>query len=120
MARVVATAAVEELCDRDLGEPEGIVEFTVDEQAAVRGDPGAVEFELNPAVESAPQRELSGFTRWYPMIATLRSHQHHDSNSRNGRSRHHPFNSSGKSGLEGSRSGDFGRVAAVGRAAQAG
>jgi hypothetical protein len=29
MARVVATAAVEELRDRDLGEPEGIVEFPV-------------------------------------------------------------------------------------------
>ncbi|MDF2975205.1 MAG: hypothetical protein K0R61_5655 [Microvirga sp.] len=47
MARVVATAAVEELCDRDLGEPEGIVEFTV-------GD---------PAVESGPQRQLFGFAR---------------------------------------------------------
>ncbi len=56
MARVVATAAVEELCDRDLGEPEGIVEFTVGEQAAVRRDPDAVEFELDPAVERGPQR----------------------------------------------------------------
>jgi hypothetical protein len=68
MACVVATATVEELCDRDLGEPEGIVEFTVGEQAAVRGDPGAVEFELDPAVENGPQRELFGFTRRVPHV----------------------------------------------------
>jgi hypothetical protein len=66
MARVVATAAVEELCDRDLGEPEGIVEFTVGEQAAVRGDPGTVKFELDTAVESGPQRQLFGFIRRAP------------------------------------------------------
>ena len=46
MARVLAAAAVEELGDRDLGEPEGVVELAVGEQAAIRGDPGAVEFEL--------------------------------------------------------------------------
>jgi hypothetical protein len=62
MARVVATAAVEELCDRDLGEPEGIVELPVGEQAAVRGDPGAVELELDPAVEIDPQRLRCRFT----------------------------------------------------------
>ena len=42
--------------------PEGIVEFTVGEQAAVRRDPDAVEFELDPAVESGPQMGLFGFT----------------------------------------------------------
>ena len=43
--RGLAAAAVEELCDRHIGEPEGAVEFAVDEQAAVRGDPRAVELE---------------------------------------------------------------------------
>ena len=58
VARVLAAAAVEELGDRDIGEPKGIVELTVGEQAAVGGDPGAVEFELDPAVEIGPQRRL--------------------------------------------------------------
>jgi hypothetical protein len=50
VACVLATAAVEELQERDVGEPEGIVEFTVDEQATVRSGPGTAEFELDPAV----------------------------------------------------------------------
>src|SRR5829696_10022134 len=33
------------------GETEGVVQLAVGEQAAVRGDPGAVELELEPAVE---------------------------------------------------------------------
>ena len=66
VARVLATSAVEELGDRDLGEPEALVELTVGEQPAVGGDPGTVEFELDPAVESGPQRQLSGFTRHVP------------------------------------------------------
>ena len=62
VARVLAASAFEELRDRDLGEPEGIVKFPVSEQAAVRGDPGAVEFELDPAVEIDPQRLRCCFT----------------------------------------------------------
>jgi hypothetical protein len=46
VARVLAASAVEELRDRDLGEPQNVVQLTVGEQAAVGGDPGAVEFEL--------------------------------------------------------------------------
>jgi hypothetical protein len=53
VACVPATAAVEELRDRDVGEPEGIVEFTVGEQTTVRTDPGAMEFELDPAGSEA-------------------------------------------------------------------
>jgi hypothetical protein len=63
MAGVLATAAVEELRGRDLGEPQSIVEFAVGEQTAVGGDPRPVEFELDPAIESGPQRQLFGFTR---------------------------------------------------------
>jgi hypothetical protein len=39
---------------------------SIREQAAVGGDPGAVEFQLDPPVESGPQRQLSGFTRRVP------------------------------------------------------
>ena len=42
MARVPATAAVEELRDRHGGEPEGVIQLAVSEQTAVRGDLGAV------------------------------------------------------------------------------
>jgi hypothetical protein len=63
VACVPATAAVEQLCDRDVGEPEGIIEFTVREQADVGSDPGTVEFKLDPAIENGSQRRLFGFTR---------------------------------------------------------
>jgi hypothetical protein len=66
VARVLATAAVEELRDRHVGEPEGIIELAVREQTAVRGDLGAVEFKFDPAVENGPQRQLFGFTRHVP------------------------------------------------------
>jgi hypothetical protein len=71
MAHVPTASAIEELRDRDLREPEGIVEFAVGQQAAVRGDPRAVEFELDPAVERGPQRGLSAFTRLVPHDLTL-------------------------------------------------
>jgi hypothetical protein len=54
VARVLATAAVEELRDRHGGEPEGIIKLAVCEQTAVRGALGAVEFKLDPAVENGP------------------------------------------------------------------
>jgi hypothetical protein len=61
VARVLATAAIEELRDRHVGEPEGIIELAVREQTAVRGDLGAVELKLDSAVENGPQRQLFGF-----------------------------------------------------------
>jgi hypothetical protein len=51
VARVLAGAPVEELGDRDVGQPEGIVEFAVRQQAAIRRDPGTMEFELDAAIE---------------------------------------------------------------------
>jgi hypothetical protein len=66
VTRVLAAAAIKELGDRDIGEPKGIVQFTVGQQAAVGGDPGTVEFELDTAVENGSQRQLFGFTRRAP------------------------------------------------------
>jgi hypothetical protein len=66
VARRRPAAAVEQFCDRDVGEPEGIVEFTVGEQADVGSDPGSVKFELDPAIENGAQRRLFGFTRRIP------------------------------------------------------
>jgi hypothetical protein len=42
VACVLATSAVQEFRDRDLGEPQDVVELTVGEQPAVGGDPGTV------------------------------------------------------------------------------
>ena len=58
--------AVQEFGDRDLGEAQDVIQLTVGEQPAVGGDPGTVEFELDTAVESRPQRQLFGFTRRVP------------------------------------------------------
>jgi hypothetical protein len=87
----------------DLGEPEGIVEFTVGEQAPVRGDPDAVEFELDPVVESGPQRQLFGFTRRVPHDHARRSSQAPNSVSKIGRNRHQTFEPSGESALSSRR-----------------
>jgi hypothetical protein len=66
VAHVLAAAAIEELGDRDLGEPQDVVQLTVGEQATVGGDPCAMEFQLDPAVEIGSQRQLSGVTRRVP------------------------------------------------------
>jgi hypothetical protein len=51
VARVLATAAVE---------------LAISKQTDIRGDLGAVEFELDSAVENEPQRQLFGFTHHLP------------------------------------------------------
>lgn len=85
VARVLAAAAIEEMGDRDIGEPKGIVELTVRKQAAVRRDPGAVEFQLDPPVESGPQRQLSSSPVAYPTITPRRSCQTAEGISKIGR-----------------------------------
>jgi len=42
---------------------EGIVQLPVSEQAAVRGDPSTVKFQLDPAVEGNPEWLLAGSIR---------------------------------------------------------
>ena len=66
VARVLTTAAAEQLRDRHVGELKGAIQLAVSEQTAVRGDLGAVKFELDLAVENGPQRQLFGFTRHIP------------------------------------------------------
>jgi hypothetical protein len=84
VARVLATAAVEELRDHHVGQPEGVIQLAVSEQTAVRGDLGAVEFELDSAVENGPQRPLFGLARHVPTTAPLAPQQRHDCNSKIG------------------------------------
>ncbi len=46
-----------------LARPEYIVQLAIGQESSVGGDPAAVEFELQAAVEIDPQMGLSGFTR---------------------------------------------------------
>ena len=52
VAAIPAGPGVGESLPGKLGQAEGIVEFPKGEQTGVRGDPGAVKFQLQAAVES--------------------------------------------------------------------
>jgi len=60
----------------DRGQVESVVQLAVGEEAAVRGDLGAVELQLEPAVERDPQRGSFGFTRRVRHPAPTRSLLH--------------------------------------------
>jgi len=45
------------------GQAEGVVQLAIGEQPTIRGDPSAMEFQLDPAVEGDPERRLFAFTR---------------------------------------------------------
>ena len=63
MAAVPAGACVGEHVARHRAETENIVEFAVGQQSGIGGDPGAMELELQPAVEIEPERAIDQFTR---------------------------------------------------------
>src|SRR3954468_9885883 len=62
VADVLAAPAFGESRHGHRGQAEGVVQLAVGEQAPIRGDPGAVELELEATVEGDPQG-LFGFTR---------------------------------------------------------
>ena len=55
MAAIPAGACIAQHLSGHHGQAEGVVQLTVGEQAAIGGDPGAVELELQTAVERDPQ-----------------------------------------------------------------
>ena len=55
MANVFAAPALGEGGGGRRGQAEGVVQLAIGEQAGVGGDPGAVELELEAAVERDPQ-----------------------------------------------------------------
>ena len=63
VAAVPAGACVGEHVARHRAETESVVEFAVGQQSGIGGDPGAMELELQPAVEIEPQRAIDRFTR---------------------------------------------------------
>ena len=64
VAGVLATAALRQCGTSQIGQPECIIQFSVGQQSGVRGDPAAVEFQLQAAVEIDPQNAIIRFTRW--------------------------------------------------------
>jgi hypothetical protein len=64
VAGVLASTAFHQGRTRQIGQPERVVQFAVSEQSGVGGDPAAVEFQLQAAVEIDPQRPVISFTRW--------------------------------------------------------
>ncbi len=63
MTRVLAAPQVWQRRPGDLGQPENIVQLTVDQEASVRRDLTTVKLQLQATVEIDPQMKLSGFTR---------------------------------------------------------
>jgi hypothetical protein len=63
MAAVRAGPGVGENKPSEFGQTKGIVEFPKSEQPGVGGDPGAMELQLEAAVESEPKNSLWRFTR---------------------------------------------------------
>ena len=63
MAAIPAGACVGKHVARDRAETGSIVELVVGQQSGIGADPGAMELELQPAVEIEPQRALDRFTR---------------------------------------------------------
>lgn len=63
MPGVLATAAFRQRRPRHIGQPERVIQFAVSEPSGVGGDPAAVEFQLQAAVEIDPKRNLIRFTR---------------------------------------------------------
>jgi hypothetical protein len=56
-----ASTIAEDGCSK-IRKAETVVQFAIGEQATVRRDARTVEFELDPAVETEPQRSLAAFT----------------------------------------------------------
>ena len=73
VAGVLAAAAFQQRRTRQIGQPEGVVQFAVREQSCVGGDPAAVEFQLQPPVEIDPHGTVIRFTRWvfHPRASSL-------------------------------------------------
>ena len=63
MAAIPAGARIRQQVTRHRAETEGVVEFTVGQQSSIGGDLGAMELQLQPAVEIEPERALDRFTR---------------------------------------------------------
>jgi hypothetical protein len=72
VADVLAASAFGESGRGRRGQAEDIVQLAVDEQAAIRGDPGGVKLELEAAVEGDP-KGLVRFTRHVRHSAPVRS-----------------------------------------------
>jgi hypothetical protein len=63
VADIPAASAIAEHGCGEIRETKSVVQFAIGEQATIRRDTSAMEFELDPAVETEPQSRLLAFTR---------------------------------------------------------
>jgi hypothetical protein len=70
VAAVLAGPGVGKDTPGELGQAEGIVQFPKGEQPGIGRDLGAVEFQLEPAIEPELDRGFSRFTRWMSHAGT--------------------------------------------------
>jgi hypothetical protein len=63
VASVLAPAALRQRRTRQIGQPKGVVQFSVDKDYGVGGDPATVELQLQSAVDLDPQGAIISFTR---------------------------------------------------------
>jgi len=61
-ANVAAAPAVAEHGHSQIGEAESVVQFAIGDQATVGRNARTMKLELDPAVETEPQRRLAAFT----------------------------------------------------------
>ena len=61
---VPAAAAFRKSATSQVGQPQGVVEFSLGQQPGVGRDPAAVEFQPQATVEIDPQGAIIRFTRW--------------------------------------------------------
>jgi hypothetical protein len=64
VTNVLAPAALRRLGTRQVGWHEHIIKFAMGRQSGARGDPAALEFQLQALVEINPKRAIIRFTRW--------------------------------------------------------
>jgi hypothetical protein len=64
VAGVLASTAFRQDTAGQISKAERVNQFSVDQDAGIGGDPAAVEFQLQAAVEIDPQNAIIRFTRW--------------------------------------------------------
>ena len=96
---VLATTAFRQRRPRHIGQPERVIQFAVSKPSGVGGDPAAVEFQLQAAVEIDPKRTIIRFTRRVFHPRAPHRPQHAGIHARFGRIVQENLHSSGKSGV---------------------
>ena len=100
MANVLSAPTLAKSRGGHRGQAEEIVQLAISEQAAVRGDPRTVEFQLDPAVEGDPKRRSFASPVASAILGSLRRLYRSEISTRSGTQGHQDAAASGKCGLK--------------------